>query len=110
MRTVLLSLRQWSLITGTAPTITDSDDPMASEASAIEAFEVRSISAFMEISFRIADSAKFVLGHIEDLKAAWELLERCFCAKQHGLQSGLVAKLVALSILIAALWSTSAQS
>jgi len=95
MRTVLLSLRQWGLITGTveAPTPADSDDPMASETGAIEVFEVRSISAYMEISFRIADSAKSVLGNIEGPKAAWELLEKRFGAKQHGLQSVLVAKL-----------------
>jgi len=89
MRTVL------GLITGTirAPTPANSDNPTASETSAIEAFEVRSISAFMEISFRIADSAKSVLGNIGNPKAAWELLEKRFGGKQHGLQSVLIAKL-----------------
>ena len=95
MRTVLLSLRQWGLISGTvtAPTPVDSNSPTDEETSAIEAFEVRSISAFMEISFRIADSTKSVLGNIEDPKAAWELLGKCFGAKQHGLHSVLMTKL-----------------
>jgi hypothetical protein len=35
----------------------------------------------MEISFRIADSAKTVLGNTEDLKVAWELLEKYYSAK-----------------------------
>jgi len=54
MGTVLLSLRQWGLVTGTvkAPTPTNSDDPMVRGTSTIEAFEVCSISAFMEISIR----------------------------------------------------------
>jgi len=47
----------------------------------------------MEISFRIADSTKSVLGNIEDPKAAWESLEKRFGAKQHGLQSVLMTEL-----------------
>jgi len=95
MRTVLLSLQQWGLITGTveAPTPADSANPTASETRAIRAFEVRSISAFMEISFRIADSAKSVLGNTKDPKAAWELLEKRFGASQPDLQPILMAKL-----------------
>jgi len=67
MRTILLSLCQWGLISGTVttPTPADSNSPTDEETSTIEAFEVRSISAFMEISFRIADSTKSVLGNIE---------------------------------------------
>jgi hypothetical protein len=66
------------MVTGTvhAPVPADVGAPTADETLAIEAFEVRRISAFMEISFRIADSAKTVL---EDPKVAWELLE-----KRHG--------------------------
>jgi hypothetical protein len=47
----------------------------------------------MEISFRTADSAKNVLGNTQNPKAAWELLERRFGAKQEGLQSVLISKL-----------------
>ena len=96
MRSILLSLRQWGLITGTvkAPTPVDNANPTASETSAIKAFEVRSVSAFMEISFRIADSAKLVLGDTRDPKAAWELLEKRFGAKQPGMQSLLFTKLL----------------
>ena len=43
----------------------------ADETNAIEAFEAYQVSAFMEISFRIADSAKSVLGSTEGPKAAW---------------------------------------
>jgi len=80
MRTVLLSLSQWGLITDTfkAPRFADSANPTASETSAIEAFEVSSISAFMEISFRIADFAKSVLSNTGDPKATRELLEKRF--------------------------------
>jgi gag-polypeptide of LTR copia-type len=95
MHTVLQSFRQWRMVTGTvqAPVPADEDAPTEDETLAIEAFEVRRISAFMEISFRIADSAKTVLGNMEDPKVAWELLEKRYGAKQQGLQSVLMAKL-----------------
>ena len=85
MRTVLHSLRQRGLITGivVAPVTVETVD----ETKAVEAFEVRRISAFMEISFRIADSAKSALGHTENPKAAWELLEKRFGATQQGYNS-----------------------
>ena len=41
----------------------------------------------MEISFRIADSAKSFLGSTDDPNAAWKSLEKRFGAKQQGLQS-----------------------
>jgi hypothetical protein len=44
------------------------DAPTTDEACDIEAFEVRRISAFMEISFRMADSAKTIPGNTEDHK------------------------------------------
>jgi hypothetical protein len=83
MRTVLQSLRQWGMVTGTvqAPVPADVDAPTEDETRATEAFEVRHISAFMEISFRIADSAKTVLGNTEAPKVAWELLAKRYGAK-----------------------------
>ena len=41
----------------------------------------------MEISFRIADSAKSFLGSTKDPMAAWKSLKKRFDAKQQGLQS-----------------------
>ena len=95
MRTVLESLRQWDVVTGsiTAPVPANVSKPTADETTAIQAFSVRCISAFMEISFRIADSAKSILSNVNDPKTAWELLEKRFGAKQQGLQSVLLAKL-----------------
>jgi len=60
----VLSLRQWGLITK-ALTPADSANPAASYTSAIEGFELCSISAFMGISFGIADPSKSVLGNTE---------------------------------------------
>jgi len=34
------------------------------------------MSAFMEISFRVADSAKNILGSTDNPKIEWELLEK----------------------------------
>ena len=39
----------------------------------------------MEISFRVADSAKNVLGNTSDPVAAWEALEKHFGARQEGI-------------------------
>jgi transposase InsO family protein len=47
----------------------------------------------MEISFRVADSAKTVLGDTTDPKVAWDILAKRFGAKQEGLQSALISKL-----------------
>ena len=71
----------------------DGDNPTADEISAIEAFEVRRSSAFMEITFCVADSAKSVLGDTDDPKIVWELLEKRFGAKLEGLQSVIMTKL-----------------
>ena len=73
------------MITGTirAPVPVDPDNPMADKTSAIDAFEA-------PISFRIAGSAKSVLGSTEDPRVAWESLEKCCGAKQQGLQSVLM--------------------
>jgi hypothetical protein len=70
------------MVTGTVQVAVPAevDAPTADETRATEAFEVRRISAFMEISFRIADSAKTVLSNTEDPKVAWELLERHYGA------------------------------
>ena len=51
------------------------------------------MSAFMEISFRVADSAKNVLRNTRDPVAAWEALEKRFGARQEGMQYSLIAKL-----------------
>jgi len=87
---------------------------MASETSAIEAFEVHNTSTFMGVSFRIADSAKSILSNIEDPKVPREFPETRFGAKQHCLQSVLMEKVrgmvVVPSIPTVMLWSTSVQS
>jgi hypothetical protein len=95
MRTVLMTLRQWDVVTGTeqAPTPADVDNPTAEETKAKKAWDVRAVSAFMEISFRVADSAKTVLGDTTNPKVAWEVLAKRFGAKQEGLQSALISKL-----------------
>ena len=59
----------WSLARAPVPSILTTR--RAGETSAIQAFETHQVSAFMEISFRIADSAKSVLGSTEGPKAAW---------------------------------------
>ena len=53
METVLLSFRQWGIITGTisAATFEDEDKPTAIGPKAKEAWEVREVPAFMEVSF-----------------------------------------------------------
>jgi hypothetical protein len=82
----------WGMVTGTvqAPVASDVDAPTADETCATEAFEVRRISVFMEISFRMADSVKTVLGNMEDPKVARELLCNL---QQQGLQPVLMARL-----------------
>ena len=96
METVLLSLWQWSVVVGktTAPIPMDPNQLTAAEVKAREAWEVWEISAFMEISFRIANSAKTILGVTQSPKAAWEILERHFGAKQEGLQETLNMQLL----------------
>src|SRR5258706_14224520 len=42
--------------------------------------------------FCIANFTKSILGTIDGPKTAWELLEKCFGAKQQGLQSVIMAK------------------
>jgi len=49
--------------------------------------------ATMEISFRVADSTKSVLGDTQNPKVAWDILAKRFGAKQEGLQSALISKL-----------------
>jgi hypothetical protein len=95
MRTVLMSLRQWDVVAGSvhAPIPVDMDSPTLAEAKATEAWNVRAISAFMEISFRVADSAKYVLGDTFNPKVAWDVLAKHFGAKQEALQWALISKL-----------------
>ena len=95
MCSVLLSLRQWDVVAGTVLSLrpADADHPTPEESKAQEAWEVREISAFMEISFRVANSAKSVLGDTQNPKVAWDILAKRFGAKQEGLQSTLISKL-----------------
>ena len=50
-------------------------------------------STFMQISFRVADSAMNVLGNAHDSVVARGALEKCFWAGQEGIQSSLIPKL-----------------
>jgi len=95
MQAVLRSLRQWDVITSsaTAPTPADPDNPTPAETEAIRAFEVRSVSVFIEITFRVDASAKSVIGDLEDPKLIWELLEQKYGARKEGLQGILREKL-----------------
>ena len=78
--------RRTCMVTGTirAPVPSILTTRRAGETSAIQAFETHQVPAFMEISFRIADSAKSVLGSTEGPKAAWGSLRemrRCEVAR-----------------------------
>ena len=48
--------------------------PTAPTATNLSEIEVREVSAFMEISFRIADGARTVRGDIQNHKYAWDAL------------------------------------
>jgi len=76
MVTVLMTLRQWGVVDKsiTAPAPVDPANPTAAEIQELADWEVRKTSAFMEISFRVADSAKNVLGNTCDPVAVWEAL------------------------------------
>ena len=91
MRLILLSLRQWNVVAGTIvpPTPVDAEHPTEEETKAKEAWEVREKMAFMEISSRVARSAKNVLGNTQNPKVAWEILERHFGPKLPDLVSKL---------------------
>jgi hypothetical protein len=51
MHIVLLSLRQWGMVDGTTvwPVPVDKDNPTPDEVAAMGAWDLRAISAFMEI-------------------------------------------------------------
>jgi hypothetical protein len=95
MCTVLMSLCQWDVVDGTdqAPTPADKNSPTPTETKEMAVWKVRSILAFMEISFQVADSAKTILGGTRNPKVTWDLLAKQFSAKQEGLQSTLISKL-----------------
>ena len=95
MQTVLMSLRQWGLIvsTITRPAPLDVANITPQEAALIEAFELRAISAYQEIKFRVGDTAKSVLGTSRDPKTVWDILERRFGSQQEGLQDSLINQL-----------------
>jgi len=75
------------------PNRVDPANPTATEIQELADWEVRKTSVFMEISFRVVDSAKDLLGNTRDPVAAWEALEKRFGARQEGMQSSLIAKL-----------------
>ena len=95
MHTMLITLSQWEVVTGAivAPTPVASNKMTTEEVKENKAWIVCKTSAFMEISFCIADSALSILDDIDNPKLAWETLARHFGAKQEGLQSALIAKL-----------------
>lgn len=95
MCAVLRSLRQWGVVEGTvvAPTPADAGNLTTEETKAKEAWDVREIHAFMEIAFRMTDSARAVLGDTLDPKVAWGLLEKRFGPKQPGLKFFLYSKI-----------------
>lgn len=83
MHTVLLTLRQWGTVDGTItrPVPADASNATTSEKANMEAWDLRYISAFIELSFRVDDSAKIVLGNTHSPKGAWDILEKRFRAK-----------------------------
>ena len=95
MRTVLLSLRQWGMVDGLVaqPVPAVVDYAMPAEVTAMEAWDLRVPSAFPEISFRVGDSVKGVLGSSQSPKDAWDALAWNFRAGQEGIQSSLITKL-----------------
>ena len=100
MHTVLLALWQWGMVDGMIkrPDPVDKDNLMPDEVTAMEVWDLRAISGFMEISFRVADSAKNVLGSSQSPKDAWEALERHFGAWKEGIQSSLIPNLEATDV------------
>jgi len=95
MCATLRSLSQWDVVTRctTAPTPVDPVNPTPTKQEAIRAFEVRSISAPIEITFCVDSSAKSAISDLEDPKRIWELLEQRPGARKEGLQGILRAKL-----------------
>jgi hypothetical protein len=70
MRTVLQSHHQWGVRAGTViiPSPVVADHLTTDETKAENAWEVRDVSDFMRISFRMEDSTKHVLGDIQSPK------------------------------------------
>ena len=75
MRTVLIALRQWGVVTGSvvAPTPADPEK--------LTPDKVKEQVAFMEISFRVSDYTVNVLGDTQTPKDAWRILEKRYGAK-----------------------------
>ena len=57
------------------------------------AYDLRAISAYQEIKYRVGDTAKSVLGKSRDPKTVWDILEKRFGSRQEGLQESLINKL-----------------
>ena len=77
MRTVLISLRQWGIV---SPPV-DDKDMILEEVKAQEAWgEIHEMLAFMEISIRTVEPAMNVLVDTQNLNVAWGILEKGFGA------------------------------
>lgn len=78
MRTVLISLRQWGIV---SPPPVDDKDMILEEVKAQEAWgEIHEMLAFMEISIRTVESALNVLVDTQNLNVTWGILEQGFGA------------------------------
>jgi len=101
---VLESLDQWEVVSGAvvAPAPLDKDNPASDEIAAMRVFAKRRVSAFMEISFRVANSVRPVIDEEErDPVAAWRILERRFGAQREGLCDLLRDAMIALRAKLA---------
>ena len=76
MQTMLVSLQQSGLIDGSVvhPVSVDVNNVTPQETADIVAFDLRAISAYQEIKYRVGDTAKSVLGKSRDPKAVWDIL------------------------------------
>ena len=69
------------------------DNVSAQETTDMAAYDLRAISAYQQIRYRVGDMAKSVLGKSRDPKTVWHILENRFGSRQEGLQESLINKL-----------------
>ena len=95
MHIMLLSLWQWGIVDGSiARPVPINDQAITNNKTAMmEAWDLRAVSAYMEIKYHLAITAKAVLMKSQDLKVVWDMLEKQFGSCQEGLQSSLTNKL-----------------
>ena len=72
---MLMSLWQWCLIDRSVVRPVP-NSLTVQEIADMAAFDLRSISAYQEIKYRVGDTAKLVLGKSRDPKTLWDILER----------------------------------